>query len=398
VKLPGVRGINPFSYTQGLPAGDARNQALVGAFATYLRRQLGGTASDVAVLSKLALGVPEHAQVVITVGHPNALVRRALGRRDDLHLQFSGTARADASPVAGLPVAIWDRWNPSTIGRPPASFAVTAIVTTYNEAEIIDQLIDRLLADNINVHIIDNWSTDGTFERIEKRAEDASVTLERWPTEGPNPYFDLQGLLGKVEEAADASGADWVLHHDADEIHQSPWARVSLRDALWAVDQWGFNAIDHCGLDFRPVDNRWQPGDDLASSFEWFELPPFASYFTLIKGWKPQADAADLASSGGHEVVFAGRRVFPYKFLIRHYPIRSQEHGERKILLERKRRFDPAERAKGWHTHYDQFVDGSSFLWDPVGLHNWTNLDERLLLQRLSGAGLPGNPRPEESL
>ena len=301
--------------------------------------------------------------------------------------------------MTGLPVAIWDRWDPSVIGQPPASFAVTAIVTTYNESEIIDQLIDRLTADDVHVHIIDNWSTDGTFEQVQARGGRDRLTVERWPAEGPTPYFDLHGLLGRVEEVADASNADWVLHHDADEIHQSPWAHVSLRDALWAVEQWGFNAIDHSGLDFRPIDDRWQPGDDLASNFEWFELPPFASYFTLIKGWKPpRSERADLASSGGHEVVFPGRRVFPYKFLIRHYPIRSQAHGERKILLERKRRFDPVERAKGWHTHYDQFVDGSSFLWDPVGLHGWANLDERLLLQRLSGAGLPGNPRPDESL
>lgn len=368
------------------------------AFAAYLRRQLEDADTTVAVASKLSLGVPRRAQVVITVGDPNILVRSALRRRDDLHLQFSGTARADASPVTGLPVAIWDRWNPSTVGRPPSSFTVTAIVTTYNESEIIDQLIDRLTGDNIHVHVIDNWSTDGTFERVRQNPAHALVTLERWPAQGPTPYFDLHGLLGRVEEVAGASGADWVLHHDADEIHQSPWADVSLRDALWAVEQWGFNAIDHTGLDFRPVDNRWQPGDDLASSFEWFELPAFSSYFTLIKGWKPPPQGADLASSGGHEVVYPGRRVFPYKFLIRHYPIRSQDHGERKILLERKRRFDPAERAKGWHTHYDQFREGSSFLWDPVGLHGWANLDERLLLQRLSGAGLPGNPRPEESL
>jgi hypothetical protein len=117
----------------------------------------------------------------------------------------------------------------------------------------------------------------------------------------------------------------------------------------------------------------------------------------LVKGWKPQPAPVDLAGSGGHDVVFPGRRVFPYKFPIRHYPIRSQAHGERKILAERKSRFDPAERARGWHAHYDQFVEGSSFLWDPATLHRFDELDERFFVQRLSSAGLPGNPRPDEA-
>ncbi|MGI0151905.1 MAG: glycosyltransferase family A protein, partial [Thermoplasmata archaeon] len=268
----------------------------------------------------------------------------------------------------------------------------------YNEVDIVDQLLDRLVRGGLRVHVIDNWSTDGTYERALTRTGEDPVTLERWPQDGPDRYFNLFGLLRRVEEVAHASGSDWVLHHDADQVHEAPWPGVSLRRALWAIQGWGFDAIDHTGLDFRPVDDRWHPGDDLETSFECFELPPFASYFTLVKGWKPQSEAVDLSSSGGHEASFPGRRVFPYKFLIRHYPIRSQAQGQRKILQERKQRFDPAERAKGWHTHYDQFVDSSSFHWDPVGLHRWANLDERLLVQRLSGAGLPGNPRPEESI
>lgn len=342
--------------------------------------------------------VPRRAKLLVVAGTPNRVIRSAIERRHDLHVQFEGTANADAAPRPALPLAIWDPWDLHRVGEPPGSFTVTAIVTTYNEAEIVDQLVDRLTAGGMRVHVVDNWSSDGTFEHLQDRAARDDIRVERWPTSGPTPYFDLAGLLGHVERVAHESGADWVLHHDADEIHESPWPGVSLRHALWSVERWGFNAIDHVGLDFRPVDNRWQPGDDLASSFEGFELPEYSSYFTLVKGWKPQPQPVDLAGSGGHEVVFQGRRVFPYKFLIRHYPIRSQDHGEKKILKERKDRFDPEERAKGWHTHYDKFVPGSSFLWEPTALHRWADINERLLVQRLSGAGLPGNPRKKESL
>ncbi|HXR53944.1 MAG TPA: glycosyltransferase family A protein [Acidimicrobiales bacterium] len=374
-----------------------RDRALVRAFAAYLRRQLGSR-GRVAVVSRHRLRLPRRPDVLIISGSLAPRLRRALDAGAARRLQFSGVANADAAPRAGLAVEVWDPWDRRSVGDPPSSFTVAAIVTTFNETEIIDQLLDRLLADGIRVQVIDNWSTDGTFERVSDRATRESVSVERWPQSGPNRYFDLAGLLARVEEVAHASVADWVLHHDADEIHESPWDGVSLRNGLWAVDRFGFNAVDHFAMDFRPVDNRWEPGVDLATSFECFELPPYSSYFTLVKGWKPQPTKVDIAGTGGHEALFHDRRVFPYKFLIRHYPIRSQSHGERKILGERKDRFDPAEREKGWHTHYDRFVEGSSFLWDPVALHRFDQLDERLFIQRLSSAGLPGNPRPKESL
>ncbi len=380
------------------------DHTLLEAFVEYLRRQTDSKDEDVVLLSRSRSAprdwsmLPTKAEIVVAEGEIGAWRRSGLRRRGGLHLQYGGRARAGESSGEGLPVAIWDRWDRSEVGSPPPSFNVTAIVTTYNEEDIIEQQIERLLRDGLQVHLIDNWSTDDTLARVKAKADEGPVTVERWPEDGPSKYFDLQGLLGKVEQVAHTCGADWVIHHDTDEIHESAWKDTSLRDGLWALDRWGFNAVDHTGLDFRPIDNRWKPGDDLATSFEWFEFPPFASYYTLVKAWKPQPQLVDLASNGGHDVVFPGRRVFPYKFVIRHYPIRSQEHGERKILRERKSRWDPEERAKGWHVHYDHFTDGSEFLWDPGALHRWRDIDELFLIQRLSGAGLPGNPRPDECI
>ncbi len=373
---------------------DPADLALVDAFVHYLRRQLGGGEADVVHVSKPARAVPARAAIVVDTGAGGW--RRTALRLRGLRPQFSGVARG-AGGSSGVPVTIWDRWDRHRVGEPPAGFEVMAIMTTYNEAGIIDQQLDRMTAAGLHVHMIDNWSTDDTWERAKAKAAHAPITLERWPENGPSRYFSLRGLLTKVEQVAHTCGADWVIHHDADEIHESPWPDTDMRHALWALEQWGFNAADHTGVDFRPVDNRWGSGDDLATSFEWFEFPPIPAYFTLVRCWKPQPSPVDLANAGGHDAVFEGRRMFPYKFLIRHYPIRSQAHGERKILRERKARFDPAERAKGWHVHYDHFDEGSSFLWDPSGLHRWEEIDERYLLQRLSGAGLPGNPRPDEA-
>jgi hypothetical protein len=244
----------------------------------------------------------------------------------------------------------------------------------------------------VHVHVIDNWSNDATPEILERFAAHPAVTWERFPQSGDTGHFELERLLGRVEEVAADSGADWVIHHDADEIRESPWPGVSLVEALWAVQQWGYNCIDHTVFNFRPVDNSWSPGDDLASSFPWCEFGNTPADFLQIKGWKPQATRLSMASNAGHQVQFDGRRVFPYKFLLRHYSIRSQEHGERKILRERQPRWSPDERAKGWHVHYDHYNEQTSFLWKKEGLLRWGTIDEHFLLGRLSGVGMANNP------
>jgi glycosyltransferase involved in cell wall biosynthesis len=328
---------------------------------------------------------------VVLGPHSDRSLRR-LRDRTGLHRAFSGGIATNTDQDEFAPITLFDHWDFAAIEERPSSFQVLAIVTAYNEADVIEQLLTRLTADAIRVHVIDNWSDDATPEILERFAAKGTVTWERFPSTGDTGHFELERLLSRVEEVAAESGADWVIHHDADEIRESPWPGVSLIDALWAVEQWGYNCIDHTVFNFRPVDNSWSPGDDLATSFPWCEFGDTPADFLQIKGWKPQAKRLSMASNAGHEVKFDDRRVFPYKFLLRHYSIRSQEHGERKILRERQPRWSPQERAKGWHVHYDHYNEQTSFLWKREGLLRWGTIDDHYLLGRLSGVGMANNP------
>ena len=124
----------------------------------------------------------------------------------------------------------------------------------------------------------------------------------------------------------------------------------------------------------------------LLTHFTYFALSDKEWADQQIRCWKrnPQVD---LVSSGGHEAKFDGRRVFPLRFILRHYPIRGQAHGERKLFVERKPRFSPEERAKRWHIQYDRFQPGTQFLRDPKELTRWdptrVRLDLALRFRRL---------------
>ncbi len=253
--------------------------------------------------------------------------------------------------------------------RPSSSFSVVAIIAAYNEADIIDQVVSDLLKQDVQVYFLDDGSTDGTLAAVERYLGQGVLGIERLPQapEDARPRgFDLEGILRRKAALAQELNADWFINHDADEFRESPWPHVSLNAAIRQVDALGFNAIDFALLDFPPAHNRFLPGDDVRQAFTFYAAPE--PYDRLqIRCWKKTDALVDLASTGGHEARFPGRNVFPLRFILRHYPIRGQAHGERKVT-ERRSRFLDRERATGWHVQYDQVHEGHSFIRDPSTL------------------------------
>jgi hypothetical protein len=291
-------------------------------------------------------------------------------------------------------MAVVDAEANAPVGAAPNEFRVQALVRTFNERDIVVPVVERLLGDGVEVVIIDNWSSDGTFELVTERfAGTPRVTMERWPAEGPSPSFDTKASLQRLEALAHRSGADWSIRNDADEFRQSPWPAVGLRDALFGVHARGYSAVDHTVVSFRPTDGELGEGDDPTRELRHFEF--VAPEPVQLNAWRNGAQRVVLHRSGGHLVEFDGRRVFPYKFLLRHYPLRSPAHAQRKIFTERQGRWNVEETAKGWHRHYDEFAPGDGFIWDRDSLFEW---DERFfgryLLERLSGLGIVRSTRP----
>ena len=312
---------------------------------------------------------------------------------DPQSVEFEGlTLSTEGSPERNTSLAVLGR---SDDGPAPAAFSAVAFVTAFNEADIVESTIDHLFGEGLGIYLIDNWSTDGTWE-LAQSFESRLVGLERFPPDGPNPYFELRRLLGRVEELAGTIRADWFMHVDADERRKSAWSGVSLRDGFWRVDRRGFNAVDYTVVTFRPVDDCFRPGADLERHFRHFEFGRNPGDFFRINSWKASVGPVDLAASGGHRVSFDGRRVFPFNFLFKHYPVRSQDHGERKIFGERRARWSAEERADGWHIQYDSIVPGHRFVRDPATLELFDpqRFDCKYLVERLTRVGIP---RPERA-
>jgi hypothetical protein len=315
------------------------------------------------------------------------------------NLQFVGLTTSTNVISRDTMVAIIER---NSARRPPSrdlgtkaesDLVVVAIVTVYNEEDIVVPSIDRLVRQGIGVYVVDTWSTDATYALVEQFRGRGLVGVERFPKEGPANNFELKTLLRRVEKITEEIKADWFIHHDVDEVRVPPWSGVDLRSGILAVDRAGFNCIDHTLIVFHPVDNGFIPGSDFERYFRYYEFGRRPGHFLQMKTWKNTGQKISLAESGGHDVRFEGKKVYPYKFLLKHYPIRSQKHGDTKVFRDRLPRFSPAEKAIGMHVHYSGLKQGHRFLRSPSELEVFDEqvFNETYLLERLSGIGLLQN-------
>jgi hypothetical protein len=191
--------------------------------------------------------------------------------------------------------------------------------------------------------------------------------------------FDWTAILGRKEQLAGTLDADWFLHHDADEFREAPWPGMKLAEGIHWVDRLGYNCIDFRVFNFPPIDDQFSGGDPREHFRYWERAADFDQH--QLKCWKNPRGPVSLIPSGGHEVGLPNRRVFPIPFLLRHYPIRGQAHGRRKVFSERRGRFLDRERARQWHIQYDGIEEENhDFLADPAKLRPFDENQVRLEL------------------
>lgn len=233
----------------------------------------------------------------------------------------------------------------------------------------------------IAAYVLDHHSTDGTVAALEPFLSGGLVRIETFPPAGSptGEGFRWAEILTRKEQLARELDADWFIHHDADEFRESPWPHLNLREGVALVDRLGYNAIDFAVLNFCPTQDGFDGTVDIREAFRHYE-PAEAFDRRQVKCWK-KSGQVDLVSTGGHEAQFPSRRVFPLRFILRHYPVRGQAHGTRKVFEERTPRFSEDERRQGWHVQYDAFRPGHQFLRDPRTLRRYDPDEVRVQLQ-----------------
>ena len=118
--------------------------------------------------------------------------------------------------------------------------------------------------------------------------------------------------MKNVERTIKNTNYDWYTHYDADEIRISPIKGMTLQEYISYVDKLGYNAIENTVIDFRIVNST--KGKNIFNDDTYFEFGRRSGHFVQVKTYKRNINM-DLASSGGHNCMFEGRKLFPLKIL-----------------------------------------------------------------------------------
>jgi glycosyltransferase involved in cell wall biosynthesis len=220
---------------------------------------------------------------------------------------------------------------------------IVAIIACRNEEAYLNNCLTYLMANDVKFAIIDDGSTDRTSDIVrQSKFARGLVYYEKRPFEETYQWMKL--LIRKME-ISESIDADWVIHHDADEVMHSDRKDESLSHAIRRIASTGASAINLDEFVFLPIDH-----DYLSDSrdpqplrhYYFFEPHPIR----LIRIWKTGIGLS-MVDSGGHHLT--GYPTLAHEHLVlRHYPFRSQAHALTKYP---SRRFAPDELARGWHAN-----------------------------------------------
>ena len=189
----------------------------------------------------------------------------------------------------------------SGLDRRPKRPSTIAYVSCFNELDVIETTIDRLTSQGVDVHVIDNWSNDGSWGTIENSVRHRPARQPGEIPDSPSPHFDLAAILERMDHLASETWHDWILHVDADEQLDLFTPAMDVLGVLGLADQAGYDVVDFTLIEFRPegpserdegaestraLPARWQFGDR-----------PGAQH--LERAWRSRRSRVGIADSGG---------------------------------------------------------------------------------------------------
>lgn len=175
----------------------------------------------------------------------------------------------------------------------PDDFKVLAVMHVYNDVDILEMNIQYLLSQEIDIYLVDHWSEDGSYEIANKYREQypSHIFSEHFPNNRKSDCYDLYHQLERTEQITRETDYQWYIHYDADEMMVSPWENRNLREAIYYVDELGFNAIENTAL---------------------------STDFCRRKTWK-KGKSIDLKDTGGNIARIEEPKIFPLTILSRHF-------------------------------------------------------------------------------
>lgn len=327
----------------------------------------------------------KHSEEIVLEFNSNFTIEEVKKLAEDMNINpIIGYTNYDTPEIRKVIMLLGEKFEYKHVKK---DMKILAIIHTYNEEDVIEKTLEYLITQGVDIYVLDNWSTDNTYEKIKNVQEkyNERITISRFPENKPEENsYNWTSQLHKTEEISKELDYDWYIHYDADEIRVAPYKGITLSEFITFVDSMGYNAINTTVLDFRMTEEN----DDIFAQNSYFEIGRKPTHFMQIKTWKKCNDI-ELASTGGHLARFENQKVYPLKIINKHYPLRNMKQAQKKIYKDRLPRFEKEKKEKGWHCHYDKIAKDKDFIYDKENLNKYEdNILEKYTLELISGIGI----------
>ena len=252
---------------------------------------------------------------------------------------------------------------------------IAAVMSVFNEEDVIFHSVKYLIDQGIRVHILDNGSTDSTRGIIEG-FRSPLISISDVDTGGKLNMVLLAAKRREVLKELEKDN-DWVMVVDDDEYWESPYEGVSLREAIELVHRTGkYNCIGLREFLFLPMSDEAPhvPGDDVRKYYDHYRTKPLGApiwgshiHPEHDRIWKTALYRAGsgLTLTSIHRIDPEEKiRIFPDLFIIRHYRFREPESTRVRLIKDRKERLSADDIERKYCKYYLKINEDSPMTFD----------------------------------
>ncbi|HUT06975.1 MAG TPA: glycosyltransferase family 2 protein [Nitrosopumilaceae archaeon] len=205
---------------------------------------------------------------------------------------------------------------------------IIGMIPVYNDEDIIEEIIQHHIAEGLDLVILDNGSSDQTLEMCKKYVGNGVLQVDQYLTNSYVSEWDT--LLRMLYDMALVHSPDWVIRNDSDEFLESGVSNLTLKEAIEKADSEEFNLIQFDRFDFFMTDK------DNVDEKSIRKKMPYYTYHGdfLYRAWKYSPGIRISQPAVGHYPIFPENlkyKIYPKKFVMRHYPYRNKEQARQKI-------------------------------------------------------------------
>jgi len=116
---------------------------------------------------------------------------------------------------------------------------IIGMIPVYNDEDFIEEVLEHLISQEVPLVVLDNGSTDGTYEICKKFLGKGILNLHQFKTD----RFKVELVHRILYDMALLHSPDWVIRSDSDEILETGVQDHTLKQGIEQADAEGYNLI-----------------------------------------------------------------------------------------------------------------------------------------------------------